>query len=89
MILFHHQWQPIGGRLKWISSGENIVVGVNSNNDIFNRQGISQSNPFGTDWVQISGQLVNIDIFQNGLYGTSDNMHAYQTAYQQPEGTGF
>ena len=44
----NHQWVKVSGKLKWIASGKDIVVGVSANNDTFYRDGISDAAPTGT-----------------------------------------
>ena len=57
------------GSLKYISSGEDdVVIGVNANDDIFIRQGISSTNPAGTSWVQVAGSLSVVDGYLSGVY---------------------
>ena len=67
----HFQWIHIPGKLKWISSGSNIVVGVNSNNDIFYRKGMSAGRPTGTGWVRVPGKLMQIEVYGNEVVGTN------------------
>lgn len=67
-------WIKIDGKLKQISSGEYGVMGVNENDEIFYRKGISNYNLNGDSWENISGRLKFIS---NGIYGiwgvNSDN----------------
>ena len=66
------------GKLKWVGSGRNILVGVNSNDDIFYRAGMSAANPTGTKWVQVSGKLMQIDIHENEVVGTNSANNIYR-----------
>ena len=71
------QWQNIPGKLIWISSGSNFVVGVNRQHAIYYRAGISQSSPTGTHWVRIGGSLAQIDTNGNNVWGVNRNNDAY------------
>lgn len=57
--------------MKWISSGSNIVVGVNSGNSIYYRKGMSASRPTGTGWVHIPGKLMQVEIYGDEVVGTN------------------
>ena len=59
------------GKLKWIASGTDVVVGVNSDDDIFYREGITSDNPTGTKWHKVEGKLMNIDIEEGEVVGTN------------------
>ena len=76
------QWTQVGGKLKWISSGKNIVVGVNSADDIFYRDGITSTNQIGTRWVKIGGKLSQIDTFNDKVWGANSAQYVYQLTIQ-------
>ena len=66
------------GKLKWVGSGRNILVGVNSNDDIYYRAGMSATNPTGTKWVKVSGKLMQIDVYENEVVGTNSGNAIYR-----------
>ena len=47
------------------------VWGVNKDDDIFYRKGLSDSNHIGIGWTKIEGKLNNISIGHFGLYGVN------------------
>jgi len=55
-------WEQIPGQLSDISVGFNEIWGVNSNDLIYRRTGITESNPKGTGWQQIPGRLVQVSV---------------------------
>ena len=65
------QWEHIPGKLKWISAGQHVVFGVNSNDDIFYREGMSRSTPTGSRWVKVGGKLAQIDTVDNNVWGVN------------------
>ena len=77
------QWEHIGGKLKWISSGNNIVLGVNSNNDIFFRHGISPQAPTGTGWTKIGGKLSQIDTYGQTVVGSNSGLNVYHLTFTE------
>ena len=76
--LEHFQWTHIGGKLKWISSGRNVVVGVNSGNNIYYRTGMSAGAPTGSGWKHIGGKLMMIEIYENEVVGTNSGHAIYK-----------
>ena len=54
------------------------MVGVNSKNDIFYRQGMSAKTPTGTGWVHVSGKLMMIEIYYNQVVGTNTGHAIYK-----------
>ncbi|KAL7851820.1 hypothetical protein SRHO_G00176050 [Serrasalmus rhombeus] len=62
------KWQQIPGGLSMIEvSTDGKVFGVNSNGDIYQRDGVSPSNPAGTGWHQVpSPQKVKHVSYDNG-----------------------
>ena len=77
------QWEHIGGKLKWISSGKDIVLGVNSNDDIFFRHGISAGTPAGTGWTHLGGKLSQIDTYGTTVLGVNSGRNAYQLSFKE------
>ena len=71
------QWQRISGGLKWIGSGTDIVVGVNSQDKIYYRRGVSSSNPTGSGWVYVSGRLMQIDVDGDQAVGVNSGHNIY------------
>ena len=51
----------VNGILKYISSGKNVVIGVNAAGHVFQRQGVSAASPAGTSWRQLDGALGMVD----------------------------
>ena len=74
----HFQWTHIGGKLKWISSGRNVVVGVNSGDNIYYRTGMSAGTPTGSGWKHIGGKLMMIEIYENEVVGTNSGHAIYK-----------
>lgn len=56
-----------------ISVSDYGVWGVNSNDEIFYRKGLSEFNHKGTEWVKIEGLLKHISVGYYGLYGVNMN----------------
>ena len=48
-----------------------MVFGVNSNDDIFYRAGISPSSPAGAHWARVPGKLSQIDTHENVVVGAN------------------
>ena len=62
------------GRLKWISSGDSGEVwGVNEDDMIYRREGVTQQNPTGTGWKQVEGSLGQVDVFRGEVWGVNRN----------------
>lgn len=71
-------WLHIGGRLKQIDSGPpGIVCGVNKNDDIFCRKGISPSQRGGTGWIRVPGKLKYISCGALGHWGVNKANNIY------------
>lgn len=51
----------MAGALKYVSSGTDIVIGVNAADRIYVRQGISRQTPAGTSWASVGGLLKVVD----------------------------
>ena len=54
-----------------------MVFGVNSNDDIFYRGGISPSTPAGTNWVRVPGKLSQIDTEGDKVWGANSAFNAF------------
>ena len=54
-----------------------MVFGVNSNDDIFYRAGITKSTPTGTNWVKVAGKLSQIDSEGNKVWGVNSASNAF------------
>jgi len=55
-------WEPVEGKLYWISSGSVGEVWGTNYGKIFRREGISKSSPVGTKWKRIPGKLLKVDV---------------------------
>lgn len=51
-------WIKTDGRLKHVSVGGAGVWGVNRDDFIYYREGVSSHNPSGTQWKQIEGTVI-------------------------------
>ena len=49
------------GALKYISSGNDFVIGVNAAGQVFQRLGVSAASPTGTSWRQLDRTLKMVD----------------------------
>ena len=72
-------WTDVPGKLQWIGSGTDHVVGVNSANDIFYREGMTADNPTGTGWVKVPVKLMQIDVNRNEVVGTNSGHSIYRS----------
>lgn len=59
-------WTLISGGLKQVDVGKDIVVGVNNNDEIFYRYGVTNNLPSGTSWVKLSGALKHVTVSPRG-----------------------
>ncbi|XP_058873095.1 uncharacterized protein LOC131723388 [Acipenser ruthenus] len=80
-------WQNIPGALSMIEvSTDSSVYGVNSGGDVFCRQGITASNPAGTDWVHLlicgKSKHVSYDLGVLWVIGQDDSI---QACHQTPQ----
>ena len=65
-------WINIGGSLTHVTVGKSGVWGVNWNNDIYFREGVTSSKPDGIGWKHLSGELIQIDAGSFGIvYGVN------------------
>ena len=84
--------KKIDGSPKQISSGPFGVFGVNKNDDIFFRKGITSSNPYGTSWDLIEGKLKQISCGEFGLWGINSSMEIFcrkSISKENPKGTNW
>ena len=66
--------------MKYVSSGKKIVIGVSAIDNIFMREGISASNPTGTSWKQVSGNLKLIDSYRpKKIWGIAEGDAVYHS----------
>ena len=64
--------------MKYVSSGEKFMNGVNANDEIFMRAGISDSKPTGTSWVKLNGRLKVVDaLSSNEIWGVNADNYIY------------
>ena len=64
--------------MKYVSSGEKFMIGVNANDEIFTRAGISDSKPTGTSWVKLNGRLKVVDaLSSNEIWGVNADNYIY------------
>lgn len=59
-------WKNVDGSLKQLDVGTNAVIGVNSNNQIWYRTGLSSSQQAGTAWTQVDGSLKHVSLSPRG-----------------------
>ncbi len=92
-IYYHSgkRWANAGGRLKQIDSGPpGIVCGVNRNDYIYCRRGITPLRPGGSGWIKVSGGLKYISCGAFGHWGVNKNndiYFRYGVTSGRPQGT--
>ena len=88
---YNKRWNSAGGRLKQIDSGPSgIVCGVNRNNYIYCRKGITPLRPGGSGWIKVSGILKYISCGALGHWGVNKNndiYFRYGVNGRRPQGT--
>ena len=64
-------WKAVDGSLVQLEAGpDGKVWGVNSNNELYRRSGVSRTVPMGTSWMKIGGlSLKFITVGKDQLYG--------------------
>lgn len=86
-------WQKIGGSLRQIEAGpDGEVWGVNSNDELFTRIGVTQGLPSGFKWRRIAGRsFVSVTVGQNALYAVDVGNTVYSGTMQRqaPPGMSF
>lgn len=71
-------WTKIDGNVKWMGSGNGIMVAVNNGDSIYYRSGMSSVKPTGTHWVHVGGRLNNIDVHGKVVYGSNRGQDLYR-----------
>ncbi|XP_070178986.1 lectin L6-like [Littorina saxatilis] len=68
-------WKQVHGSLKTISVGTFFVIGVNAKQQIWRRDGVTESTPGGTKWVHFPGALVDVDTTEGvcNAWGVKEN----------------
>ena len=72
-------WVKSPQKMKWISSGRNIVVGCNVNDSVYYRTNVREDNPTGDKWVRVSGKLVQIDVHEYLTVGVNKSDQIYKS----------
>ena len=49
--------------MEHVSSGKEIVIGVNAKNEVYKRRGVSRKLPTGASWAKIPGELKMADAY--------------------------
>ena len=62
------------------------MFGVNSNDDIYYRAGITQSAPAGSRWVKVQGKLAQIDTHGDFVWGVNSANNAFYLTLTHCEG---
>ena len=71
-------WIQFSGALKQISSSNNVIMGVNSNDDIFYADQNITTNP---NWTQVGGKLIDVSVNPNGsAFGVNRANNIYYSA---------
>ena len=90
-LKYGKRWVHVGGRLKQIDSGPpGIVCGVNKNDYIYCRTGITTSRPVGSSWTRVGGSLKYISCGALGNWGVNkpNNIYfRYGVNARRPQGT--
>ena len=64
--------------MKYVSSGKKFVIGVNDNDEIFMRAGISVLRPTGKSWDKLNGRLKVVDaLSSNEIWGVNADNYIY------------
>ncbi|XP_071804639.1 perivitellin-2 31 kDa subunit-like [Asterias amurensis] len=69
-------WVIVDGGLKYITSADRIY-GVNYQNLIYFRVGVSAANPRGSRWQQIAGSLNQVDSLSLTIWGTTNTNYIF------------
>ena len=60
-------WQDVSANppMKWVASGKDLVLAIDQTGNLHYRDGITVSQPTGTNWVKVGGipQLKQIDVY--------------------------
>ena len=66
--------------MKHVSSGKNVVIGVNAADQVFQRLGVSAASPTGTSWLQLTGSLATVDALNiKRNWGTNSGGNVFRT----------
>lgn len=72
-------WQSVPGELTQISAGRPGVWGVNSNDDVFYREGTyGDSSVVGCRWTYVQGKLVYVTSGSTGVIGVNRQNQIYR-----------
>ena len=69
-------------KMKWISSGGNIVVGCNSSGlsgYVYYLTNVREDNPTGDEWKRIPGNFVQIDVHEDLTVAVNKHDHIYKS----------
>ncbi|XP_063292051.1 fish-egg lectin-like [Pelobates fuscus] len=81
----------LDGRLKYYSCGRYSCWGVNSNNDIFYRLNVSPNDCKGSEWRQVDGNMIMVEVATDGsVYGINTIGNVYKrngVSFSNPGGT--
>ena len=74
--------EQVDGRLKYISSGDKYVIGIQFGDDsVWVREGLSAQYPTGTSWRQIDGALDVVDVYRNDTWGVNSANVTYYAPF--------
>nr|AAP48835.1 ranaspumin-6 [Engystomops pustulosus] len=72
-------YKGVDGKLKYYSSGGYGSWGVNAAYDIFYRRNVHPMSCQGTNWENVEGKLVMLEVAEDGsVYGVNYNGHVYK-----------
>ncbi|CAH2318885.1 Hypothetical predicted protein [Pelobates cultripes] len=81
----------LDGSLKYYSCGRYSCWGVNSNNDIFYRLNVSPNDCKGSEWRQVDGNMIMVEVATDGsVYGINTIGNVYKRegiSFSNPGGT--
>ncbi|XP_075183340.1 fish-egg lectin-like [Anomaloglossus baeobatrachus] len=87
------QFTNLDGNLKYYSCGPFGCWGVNSTNYIFFRQNVSPEACEGTQWQQVNGRLIQLEVGTDGsVFGVNDAGNPFRRegiSAQNPTGTSW
>lgn len=87
------KWTRVPGKLKYISCGEYGIWGVNKENEVYFREGVTRSNPSGLKWRRVGGRLRQIEAGKDGQVwgvGTSGRVYVRTgVTLSKPWGVGW
>ena len=77
-LFYNPQWKQINGNLKQVEIDNNIVCGINNNDDIF----CADNDVTNPQWKQVPGKLKHITVNGNKLYGTNTYDEIFTADYK-------